>query len=121
MPSEQLRTRGLSSLMQRRDTALIKKKTKFSSYIRKFRWDRVQNHIQYEEGLPNYISGNVQICSPYIRRSLVIYVFAPDSSKFPKYEENYIFFFIRVLTNERCSYDNTITTVPRRLYFPALQ
>jgi hypothetical protein len=25
--------------------ALIKKKTKFSSYIRKFRWDRVQNHI----------------------------------------------------------------------------
>ncbi len=25
--------------------ALIKKKTKFSSYIRKFRWDRVQSHI----------------------------------------------------------------------------
>ncbi len=30
-----------------------KKKTKFSSYIRKFRWDRLQRHIQYEEGLPN--------------------------------------------------------------------
>jgi hypothetical protein len=32
---------------------LIKKKTKFSSYIRKFRWDRWQSHIQdfliYEE------------------------------------------------------------------------
>jgi hypothetical protein len=22
-------------------------------YIRKFRWDQVQSHIQYEEGLPN--------------------------------------------------------------------
>jgi hypothetical protein len=35
--------------------ALIKKKTKFSSYIRKFRWDRVQIHIlgrgSYEEML----------------------------------------------------------------------
>jgi hypothetical protein len=30
-----------------------KKKTKFTSSIRKFRWDRVQSHIQYEEGLPN--------------------------------------------------------------------
>ncbi len=26
-------------------TTLIKKKTDFSSYIRKFRWDRVQSHI----------------------------------------------------------------------------
>jgi hypothetical protein len=25
--------------------ALIKKKTKFSSYIRKFRWDQLQSHI----------------------------------------------------------------------------
>ncbi len=35
--------------------ALIKKKkTKFSSYIRKFRWDRlVQCHVIYEEGLSN--------------------------------------------------------------------
>jgi hypothetical protein len=31
---------------------LIKKKTKFSLNIRKFRWDRVQSHIQYKEGLP---------------------------------------------------------------------
>jgi hypothetical protein len=28
-----------------RGSTLIKKKTKFSSYIRKFRWDRVQSHI----------------------------------------------------------------------------
>jgi hypothetical protein len=34
--------------------ALIKKKTKFSSLMRKFRWDRLQSHILiYEEGLPN--------------------------------------------------------------------
>ncbi len=32
--------------------AVIKKKTKFVSYIRKFRWERLQSHI-YEEGLPN--------------------------------------------------------------------
>jgi hypothetical protein len=34
--------------------------------------------------------------SPYVRRSLVIYDFAPDPSKFPNtvYEENIIFFFI---------------------------
>jgi hypothetical protein len=31
--------------------ALIKKKRKFSSYIRKFRWDLVQ--VIYEEVLPN--------------------------------------------------------------------
>ncbi len=27
------------------DLTLIKKKTKFSSYIRTFRWDRLQSHI----------------------------------------------------------------------------
>jgi hypothetical protein len=26
---------------------MLKKKTKFSSYIRKFRWDRVQSHTVY--------------------------------------------------------------------------
>ncbi len=41
--------------------ALIKKKTKFSSLMRKFRWDRLQSHILiYEEGLPN-VWGNAQI------------------------------------------------------------
>ncbi len=36
----------------------------------------------YEEGFPN-IRGNAQIFSPYMRRSLVIYDFAPDPSEFP--------------------------------------
>jgi HrpA-like RNA helicase len=31
--------------------ALIKKRIKFSSYVRKFRWERLQ--VIYEEGLPN--------------------------------------------------------------------
>jgi hypothetical protein len=35
-----------------------------------------------EEGLPN-IGGNAQIFSPYMRRSLVIYDFAPDPCEFP--------------------------------------
>jgi hypothetical protein len=36
---------------QTKHATLIKKKTKFSSYIRKFRGERLQSHI-YEEGLP---------------------------------------------------------------------
>ncbi len=38
---------------------LIKKKTKFSSLYRKLRWDQVQSHTVYEEGLPN-IRGNAK-------------------------------------------------------------
>jgi hypothetical protein len=43
----------LSAVYSRRkeSATLIKKKTKFSSYIRKFGWDRLKSHI-YEEGLP---------------------------------------------------------------------
>jgi hypothetical protein len=47
------------------------KKTKFSSYIRKLRWDRLQ--VIDGEGLPN-MGGNAQI--PNMRRPLVIYDFA---------------------------------------------
>jgi hypothetical protein len=36
-----------------KNTTLIKKKIKFSSYIRKFRVEQLQSHIRYEEGLPN--------------------------------------------------------------------
>jgi hypothetical protein len=34
-------------------STVIKKKIKFSSYVRKFRRERLQSHIQYEEGFPN--------------------------------------------------------------------
>jgi hypothetical protein len=70
--------------------ALIKKKTKFSLYVRKFRWDRVKkSHMRkgfliYEE---------MRIFSPYMRRPVVIYDFAPD---FLIYEKNLIFFLISV-------------------------
>jgi hypothetical protein len=70
---------------------LIKKKTKFSSYLRKFRWDWVK--AIYEEGLP-HIWGNAQIFSPYMRRSLVIYVFAPEPSEFPYIWGKFYFLFI---------------------------
>ncbi len=54
-----------------------------------------------------------------MRRSLVLYSmydFALDPSKFPNiYEENFILFFISVQTNERCSYDNTITAIQNHL------
>jgi hypothetical protein len=48
-------------------STLIKKKTKFSSYIRKVRWDRVQNHMH------------------------------PIPLNFLTYEENFIFLFISVV------------------------
>ncbi len=38
--------RGGEGRGRRRNAALIKKNTKFSSYIRKFRWDRLQSHIR---------------------------------------------------------------------------
>ncbi len=41
---------GFLALVQ---LVLIKKKNKFSSYIRKFRVEQLQSYI-YEEGLPNY-------------------------------------------------------------------
>jgi hypothetical protein len=34
-------------------TTLIKNKIKFSLYIRKFRVEKLQSHILYEEGVPN--------------------------------------------------------------------
>jgi hypothetical protein len=45
------------------DSSLIKKKTKFSSYIRKFRWDGIGCKVIYEEGHPStvYVLGNAQI------------------------------------------------------------
>jgi hypothetical protein len=53
-----------------------KKKTKFSSYLRKFRWDRLKSHI-YEEGLSSVIYEEM---SKYLtmRRPFVIYDFAID-------------------------------------------
>ena len=43
------------NIWQRGEGALIKKETKFSSYIRKFRWDRVQSHIwRRGQGFPIY-------------------------------------------------------------------
>ncbi len=70
-------------------TALIKEKTKFSSYIGKFRWDQVQSHIWGRIS----IWGNAQIFSPYMRRSSVIYDFATDPSEFPKIWGKFYFLF----------------------------
>jgi hypothetical protein len=39
----------------------------------------------------------------YMRRSSVIYDFAPDPSEFLIYEENFIFFFISVEVTHLCS------------------
>jgi hypothetical protein len=44
--------------------------------------DGIGCKVIYEEGLPN-IWGNEQIFPPYMRRSIVIYDFAPIPSEFP--------------------------------------
>jgi hypothetical protein len=80
-------SRSTPMLRIRQDT-LIKKKIKFSSYIRKFRVEQLQSHIW----------GFMRICaniSLYMRRPLVIYNFAIcNCSILLIYEENLIFFFI---------------------------
>ncbi len=58
--------------------ALIKKETKFSSYIRKFRWDQLQSHIWGRS-------------SWYMRRPLVIYAFATD----PFWISLFVLYYIR--------------------------
>ncbi len=57
--------------------------------------DGIMCKVIYEKGLPN-IWGNAQIFSPYMRRSLVIYDFAPVSSKFPNIWGNFYFLFLSV-------------------------
>ncbi len=70
--------------------ALIKKKIKFSSYIRKFRVEQLQSHICMWKGILIY--EEMRKYFPYMRRPFVIY----DCSvlNFLVYEENLIFFFV---------------------------
>ncbi len=57
-----------------------KKKIKFSSYIRKFKWDRVQSQIW---GWASWYMRKFANFSPYMRMPWVVYDFAPDPSEFP--------------------------------------
>ncbi len=58
-----------------KEGALIKKKIKFSSYIRKFRRDQLQSHIWLTVSL--YIVKYLRISS-YFRKPFLIYDFATD-------------------------------------------
>ncbi len=67
---------------------LIKKKVKFSSYRRNFRWERLQSHIWgrvYEEMRKYLVIYEVGLCN----RSLLDFLI---------YKENFVFFFISILT-----------------------
>jgi hypothetical protein len=76
------------------DYTLIKKKIKFSSYIRKFRVEQLQSHIWLTAS--SYMGKYLRISS-YIRKPFLIYDFAPAPLlNFLIYEENFIFFFISV-------------------------
>ncbi len=56
-------------------TALIKKKIKFSLYLRKFRWDRLQSHKWLTAS--SYMVIYLHISS-YIRKPFLLYDFATD-------------------------------------------
>ncbi len=71
---------------------LIKKRIKFSSYIRKFRVEQLQSHIWLTAS--SYIGKYLPISS-YIRKPFLIYDFVTAPLWIsPIYEENLIFFFI---------------------------
>jgi hypothetical protein len=75
--------------------SLIKKKIKFSSFIRKSEWSSCK--VIYEEGLPHtYMMKCVNI-SPYMRRPLVIYDFATAPSWISLYMRKILFPFWSVL------------------------
>ncbi len=65
----------------------LKRRKKFSSNKRKFRWDRVQSHIWGRASKKMRKWANI---SPYMRRPLVIYDFAPD----PSYMRKILFYFL---------------------------
>ncbi len=71
---------------------LIKKKTKFSSFIRKSRKKRVQSHLW--QTASSYMTKYWRTSS-YIRKPFLIYDFATAHIWIPYriYEENFIFFF----------------------------
>ncbi len=70
---------------------LIKKEIKFSSYLRKFRRDRLQSHIWLTAS--SYMIKCLRISS-YIRKPFLIYDFATANHlNFLIYEKNFVFFF----------------------------
>jgi uncharacterized protein YjbI with pentapeptide repeats len=79
-----------------RNCTLIKKKIKFSSYIRIFRVEQLQRHIFMTNGLLIY--GEIFTHFLIYKEALPnIWLCNCSTQNFPIYEENLIFFFISVL------------------------
>ncbi len=77
-----------------------KKENKISlSYIRKFRWNRVQSHIWRRASYYMMKCANI---SPYMRRPLVIYDFTPNPSEFPYLWRKILFSFYQ------CTHTHTL-------------
>ncbi len=74
---------------------LLKKKRKFTSYIRKFRRDRVQSHV-WLTGSPN-MTKYLHISS-YIRKLFLIYDFAPGPFWISLFMSKIFFSFLSVYT-----------------------
>jgi hypothetical protein len=76
-----------------KEVTLIKNKIKFSSYIRTFRWDRLQSHIWLTAS--SYLVKYLLIFS-YIRKTFLIYDIALIPSEFPCIRGKFDFSFLTV-------------------------
>ncbi len=81
-----------------RNCTLIKKKIKFSSYIRIFRVEQLQRHIYTVWLTASSYMGKYLRISSYIRKPFLpnIWLCNCSTQNFPIYKENLIFFFISV-------------------------
>ncbi len=71
-----------------------RKKIKFSSYIRKFRWDFLQSHIWLTAS--SYMTKYLRIFS-YIKKPLLIYDLQQIPSEFPYTQGKLSFFFFQCI------------------------
>ncbi len=73
---------------------LIKKKIKFSSYIRKFRMEQLHSHMWLTAS--SYMGKNLRISS-YIRKPFLIYDFATASLWISLYMRKILFYFYQCM------------------------
>ncbi len=79
-------------------STLIKNKIKFTTYIRKFRWDRLQSHIWLTAS--SYMVKYLRISS-YIRKPFLIYDFATDPIWIFLYMRTILYLFYQCTIDKR--------------------
>ncbi len=80
-----------------KQTTLIKKKVKLSSYMRKFRWDRLQSHIWGRLLIPTVYEEMRKYLTIYEEAVSHIWLCTRSLPNFLIHAESFIFFFISEL------------------------